>query len=92
MRFEFRLTPEGIEQIILLLPLMVGLKALIFFLMDVYRGMFLYVSLTDILRVFRATIVSSLVIIFIILVTFRFQGFSRAVFILDAGGRKIRKI
>ena len=53
--------------------------------MDVYRGMFRYASLSDILRVFRATIVSSLVIIFIILTAFRFQGFSRAVFILDAG-------
>ena len=85
MRFEFRLSPNDIEQIVLLLPLTVGLKALIFFLMDVYRGMFRYVSLSDILRVFRASIVSSLVIIFIILATFRFQGFSRAVFILDAG-------
>jgi len=85
MRFEFQLTQNSVEQIILLFPLTVGLKALIFFLMDVYRGMFRYVSLSDILRVFRATIVSSLVIIFIILATFRFQGFSRAVFILDAG-------
>ena len=85
MRFEFRLGPDEIEQIILLLPLTVGLKALIFFLMDVYRGMFRYASLSDILRVFRATIVSSLVIMFIILTAFRFQGFSRAVFILDAG-------
>ena len=85
MRFEFRLEADSVEQLYLLLPLFVPLKALIFFLMDVYRGMFRYVSLSDILRVFRATLVSSLVIIFIILTAFRFQGFSRAVFILDAG-------
>jgi len=84
MRFEFRLSPGSLEQIFLLLPLTVPLKALIFFLMDVYRGMFRYVSLSDILRVLRATVVSSLVITFIILTAFRFQGFSRAVFILDA--------
>ena len=85
MRFEFRLDASSVEQLFLLLPLFVPLKALIFFLMDIYRGMFRYVSLSDILRVFRATIVSSLVIMFIILTAFRFQGFSRAVFILDAG-------
>ena len=85
MRFEFKLDAGSIEQLYLLLPLFVPLKALIFFLMDVYRGMFRYVSLSDILRVFRASVVSSLVIIFIILTAFRFQGFSRAVFILDAG-------
>jgi FlaA1/EpsC-like NDP-sugar epimerase len=85
MRFEFRLETGSIEQLYLLLPVFVPLKALIFFLMDVYRGMFRYASLFDILRVFRATLVSSLVAMFIILTVFRFQGFSRAVFILDAG-------
>ena len=85
MRFEFRLAPGEIEQIILLLPLTVGLKALIFFLMDMYRGMFRYAGLSEILRLFWANFVASLVIIFIILTAFRFQGFSRAVFILDAG-------
>ena len=66
MRFEFRLHPAEIEQITLLWPLVVPLKALIFYLMDVYRGMFRYAGLSDILRILRATVVSSLVIIFII--------------------------
>ena len=83
MRFEFWLSPEYVDQIVLLLPLMVGLKSLIFFLADAYRGMFRFVSLADIIKIFRATFVSSLVIIFIILAVFRFQGFSRAVFIID---------
>ncbi len=85
MRFEFTLTSNSLEQIALLLPLMVPLKALIFYLMDVYRGMFRYAGLSDILRLFWANFVSTLVIIFIVLTAFRFQGFSRAVFILDAG-------
>ena len=55
MRFELRLSPNAIEQIVLLLPLTVGLKALIFFLMDVYRGMFRYVGLSDILRILLGT-------------------------------------
>jgi len=85
MRFEFRLEPNKIEQIIYLLPLIVPIKVLVFFQMDVYRGMFRYVNLSDILRVFRAIVVSNLIIIFIILAFYRFQGFSRAVFIMDAG-------
>jgi len=85
MRFEFRLSPDRIEQITLLLPLVVPIKVLIFFQMDVYRGMFRYANLSDILRVFRAIAVSSLVIMFIILTFYHFKGFSRAVFIMDAG-------
>jgi len=85
MRFEFRLTPDRIDQIIYLLPLVVPLKVLVFFQMDMYRGMFRYVNLSDILRVFRAIVVSSLIIIFIILTFYHFKGFSRAVFIMDAG-------
>ena len=85
MRFEFSLTPGTIDQIIYLLPIVIPLKVLVFFLMGVYRGMFRYVSLSDILLVFRAIVVSSLVIIFIILTFYRFQGFSRSVFIMDAG-------
>ena len=85
IRFEFRLSPAEIEQLFMLLPIVVPLKALIFFLIGVYRGMFRYAGLSDTLRLFWATIVSSLIIIFIILTAFRFQGFSRAVFILDGG-------
>ena len=57
MRFEFTLTSNSLEQIALLLPLVVPLKALIFYLMDVYRGMFRYAGLSDILRLFRANFV-----------------------------------
>lgn len=85
MRFEFSLAPNLIKQIITLLPIAVPSKILVFYLMGVYRGMFRYAGLTDILRLFWANIVSSLVIVFIILVMFRFQGFSRSVFIIDGG-------
>ncbi len=85
MRFEFRLAPNEVKQITLLLPIVIPSKALVFYLMGVYRGMFRYAGLSDILRLFWANIVSSLVVVFIVLAFFRFQGFSRTVFIMDGG-------
>jgi len=85
IRFEFRLTQIEIDQLMLFLPLTVGIKAAVFFLMKAYRGMFRYTSLPDILLLMKATVISTFGIIFVVLVVFRFQGFSRAVFILDGG-------
>jgi FlaA1/EpsC-like NDP-sugar epimerase len=50
-----------------------------------YRGMWRYVSLVDLLNVIKATIISSLLIIFVILLVHRFQGYPRSVFIIDWG-------
>ena len=85
MRFEFRLSPTEIAQVKMLLPTIVLLKMSIFILMGVYRGMFRYAGLSDMTRLFKAVLISNLMVIFIILTVFRFQGFSRAVFILDGG-------
>jgi len=85
MRFEFRLSPTEIAQVKMLLPTIVLLKMSILLLMGVYRGMFRYAGLSDMARLFKAVLISNLMVIFIILTVFRFQGFSRAVFILDGG-------
>ena len=84
-RFEFKLSQEEIQQLKLLFLWLVPLKLVIFFAFGLYRGMWRYTGVRDFWRLAQACFVSTLLIMAIVLFTYRFQGFSRAVFILDAG-------
>ncbi len=65
------------------LPLVVTLKIIIFYFFDLYRGMWRYTSLADLFNIIKASTLSTLVIISIVLFTTRFHGFSRSVFVID---------
>ena len=55
-----------------------------FFLFRLYKGMWRYTSISDLLNLVKATIVSSAIIILAILFIHQFRGFARSVFIIDA--------
>ena len=61
------------------IPVKVG----IFFVFKLYQGMWRYASLVDLFNVVKASVISSLIIISIILFAYRFEGFSRSVFFID---------
>ncbi len=63
---------------------MVLIKCAVYLSMGVYRGMWRYVGLSDLALLTRATLVASLLIVAAILALYRFSGFSRGVFVLDA--------
>jgi FlaA1/EpsC-like NDP-sugar epimerase len=48
-----------------------------------YKGMWRYTSLVDLLNLLKATLTSSFGIMLAILFMFQFQGFARSVFIID---------
>ncbi|MCX5875963.1 MAG: nucleoside-diphosphate sugar epimerase/dehydratase [Deltaproteobacteria bacterium] len=54
-----------------------------FFFFGLYRGMWRYTSLADLLSLLRACVVAGFVSLGVILLVNRFEGFSRAVFVLD---------
>jgi len=83
LRFDFDFTNTHFKTILLLLPYVVGGKAVVFVFMGLYRGMWRYVSLGDMVRLFYAAFFSSLLITGVIGFLFRFQGFPRSVFVLD---------
>src|SRR5712692_9673737 len=60
----------------------VRLAALLFF--GVYRGIWRYTSIDDLMAFAKAVAAGSVVSMLIILFKLRFQGFSRAVFLIDA--------
>jgi FlaA1/EpsC-like NDP-sugar epimerase len=58
-------------------------KIIVFYIFDLYRGMWRYTSISDLLNIIKAASLSSLIIVSFILFGTRFAGFSRSVFIID---------
>jgi FlaA1/EpsC-like NDP-sugar epimerase len=85
MRFEFVLTGRDLSQIVYVLLFLIPIKMSVFSASNVYQGMWRYTGLKDVGRLVRACLVSSLAIMSVVLIVHRFNGFSRAVFILDGG-------
>jgi FlaA1/EpsC-like NDP-sugar epimerase len=59
-------------------------KFAVFYFFNLYRGMWRYTGIVDLFNVIKAVAVSSLILITVILMLSRFQGFSRSVFVIDA--------
>jgi UDP-GlcNAc:undecaprenyl-phosphate GlcNAc-1-phosphate transferase len=64
-------------------PLVIGAKLITFTVFGLYRGQWRYASIHDLIRVSQAVVVASLVSLGLVIVTWHFAGFSRAVFIID---------
>lgn len=66
------------------LPVLVFVKLGAFLLMGVYRGIWRYTSIDDLVVFAKAVALGSIVCVLIVLFKFRFVGFSRTVFVIDA--------
>ncbi len=65
------------------IPVVLFVKMATFLVMGVYRGLWKYTSIDDLIVFAKAVTLSSIASVIIILFTFRFEGFSRAVFVID---------
>jgi UDP-GlcNAc:undecaprenyl-phosphate/decaprenyl-phosphate GlcNAc-1-phosphate transferase len=66
------------------LPVLVVVRLGAFLFFGVYRGIWRYTSMDDLMAFAKAVVAGSVVSVVIILFKFRFQGFSRTIFLLDA--------
>jgi UDP-GlcNAc:undecaprenyl-phosphate GlcNAc-1-phosphate transferase len=66
------------------LPVLVFMKMLVFLVMGVYRGLWRYTSMSDLIVFAKAVVLSSVASLLLILFAFRFEGYSRKVFVIDA--------
>ncbi|HET8783159.1 MAG TPA: hypothetical protein VFM63_12120, partial [Pyrinomonadaceae bacterium] len=66
------------------LPVLVFMKMSVFLVMGVYRGLWRYTSMSDLVVFAKAIAVSSVASVLMVLFVFRFEGFSRTVFAIDA--------
>ena len=65
------------------LPVLVCVKMATFLVMGVYRGLWRYTSIDDLIVFVKAVVLSSITSVLVVLFAFRFEGFSRTVFLLD---------
>lgn len=64
-------------------PIVVGCQIVALMLHRTYQGLWRYTSLEDLVRVVRAVTLGTLAAIVAIVLAFRFDGYSRSVFVLD---------
>jgi FlaA1/EpsC-like NDP-sugar epimerase len=84
MRFEGSIPPEQMEMLAQTLPGVVVLKIAVFAWIGLYRGMWRYTSIADLINIITATVISTGIITLVLVLVHRFEGFSRSVLILDA--------
>ena len=82
-RFEFEISPNELAAFARTLPYVVIVKISVFALFHLYKGMWRYTSLNDLVNVIKAVFTSSLLIVIGVLMVHRFQGYPRSVFIVD---------
>jgi FlaA1/EpsC-like NDP-sugar epimerase len=83
LRFDFSIPAYVMEELVRVTPFVLGLKLLVFYFFDLYRGMWRYTSLADLNSIVKAASVATVCIIVFILYMTRFQDMSRAVFLMD---------
>src|ERR1700730_13716265 len=65
-------------------PVLVFVKMATFLVLGVYRDIWRYTSVNDLVTFAKAVVFGSIISVLVILFAFRFQGYSRTVFVLDA--------
>ena len=83
VRFDFNIPSYFQSAFWRILPAVIFLKLVFFYWFDLYRGMWRYTGLADLFNIIKASSLSSLAVIAVVLYSTRFQGFSRSVFIID---------
>jgi len=83
LRFEGVVFGLNIQLILQSLPILVIIKFITFYFFGLYRGVWRYIGLYDIIAIFKATFTGSLLCIVVLVFFFRFKYYSRTVFIID---------
>jgi FlaA1/EpsC-like NDP-sugar epimerase len=83
IRFDFDIPQRFINSFYRTLPFIWVIKLSIFYLFDLYRGMWRYTSISDLFNIIKASTVSTLLIVLWILLNYRFIGFSRSIYLID---------
>ena len=83
LRFEGVLTGDLQRLIVQSLPIILAVKLTCFSGFGLYRGLWRYLGLSDIIAVFKAVTFGSILSALALLYLWRFEGYSRAVLVID---------
>ena len=65
------------------LPVIIAVKMVVFYVTGIYRGFWQYLSTRDVFQYARSSFLATLVAITCVTILFRFENFSKGVFIID---------
>ena len=82
--FGSKLSPEVWRLFLSTIPVLIFVKMTALLVSGVYRGLWRYISVDNLIVYAKAVVAGSVASVLALLFAFRFQGFSRAVFVLDA--------
>ncbi|RJP74835.1 MAG: polysaccharide biosynthesis protein [Desulfobacteraceae bacterium] len=83
-RFEGNISVQEVENIKLSIAPIIICKIFVFYYFDLYKGMWRYTGIVDLINIIKAILTSSLVIVSFLTMYTGFLGFSRSVFLIDA--------
>jgi UDP-GlcNAc:undecaprenyl-phosphate/decaprenyl-phosphate GlcNAc-1-phosphate transferase len=83
LRFEGRLLTGNLALIKESLVWIILIKMSCFFMFGLYRGVWRYISISDLLTIFKVVTFGSVACVLFLTFVFRFQEYSRAVFFID---------
>jgi len=83
LRFEGVISPKDLSNILQSIVWVVPIKLGCFFFFNLYSGLWRYTGIREMLDLVRACLTSSAIIIAVLLITVRFEGFPRSIFIID---------
>jgi FlaA1/EpsC-like NDP-sugar epimerase len=85
IRFDFNPPDWAMMRFRQFLPVVVVLKLVCFYWLGLYKGMWRYTGMADLINVIKAATVASLGLIVVVLYKTRFDMVSRSVFVIDWG-------
>jgi FlaA1/EpsC-like NDP-sugar epimerase len=83
VRFDFEIPRHFFNNFIQISPFVLIIKIVCFYFFDLYHGMWRYTSISDLLNLIKASIISTLLIFCFILLRYHFIGYSRSVILID---------
>lgn len=83
LRFDGHIPPDSLANFRKTVIWIVPLKLVCFSLFGLYKGMWRYTSIHDLVNLIKGCLTSSAIVTVLLLITVRFAGFPRSVFIID---------
>lgn len=85
IRFDFDIPAKFADEMVAILPVAILIKLICFYIFDVYRGMWRFTSVTDLVDIIRAVSMSTLIIIVWVVLIYRYKNVPRSVVFIDWG-------
>lgn len=83
VRFEGQIPAATLELVKKTLPIVIALKIALFYYFNLYRGMWRYTSIVDMINLLKASVLSSFFILLAIFFLYRLEQFPRSIIVID---------